>query len=136
MARVVVCPATDQGDQIGRIFACWATVYFGQCFENYRSGAKMWTTFFHGTSYVLILGENGLGLILGDFFTNTPGHHATDRHLHSLVNIHWAVFASIFTRESWSTYFDAPSEMFNSVTGMGEIFVIYTRVKVISNVFV
>jgi hypothetical protein len=30
-----------QGDQIGRIFACWVIVYFGQCFENYRIGGKI-----------------------------------------------------------------------------------------------
>jgi hypothetical protein len=27
----------DQGDRIGRVFAQWAIVYFGQLFENYRS---------------------------------------------------------------------------------------------------
>jgi hypothetical protein len=30
----------EQGDQIGRIFAHWAIVYFGQCFENYSSSAN------------------------------------------------------------------------------------------------
>jgi hypothetical protein len=35
-----------QGDQIGRIFAQWAIAYFGQWFENYRSSAYFWATFF------------------------------------------------------------------------------------------
>jgi hypothetical protein len=36
----------SQGDQIGRIFAQWATVYFGQFFLNYRSSPHMCSTFF------------------------------------------------------------------------------------------
>jgi hypothetical protein len=48
-----------KGDQIGRIYAQWAIVYFGQCFENYWSGANFWATLFHGTSYVLIMTKNG-----------------------------------------------------------------------------
>jgi hypothetical protein len=31
-----------QGDQIGRIFAEWAIVFFGQFFENYGSAPKFW----------------------------------------------------------------------------------------------
>jgi hypothetical protein len=27
----------NQGDQIGRIFACWASLFFGQLFEKYTS---------------------------------------------------------------------------------------------------
>jgi hypothetical protein len=30
--------------------------------------------FFHGKSYALICQKNGLGNILGDFFTNSSGH--------------------------------------------------------------
>jgi hypothetical protein len=32
--------------------------------------------FSHGKSYVLILKKNGLGSVLGDFFTNSSGHPA------------------------------------------------------------
>jgi hypothetical protein len=38
-----------QGGQIGRIFAYWAIVFFGQLFENYRSSANSWATFFRKT---------------------------------------------------------------------------------------
>jgi hypothetical protein len=37
------------------IFAYWTILYFRQCFENYRRNANFWSTFFHGTSYALIL---------------------------------------------------------------------------------
>jgi hypothetical protein len=47
---------------------------FGQLFENYISIAKFWATLFHSASYVLVLIKNGLGHILGDFFTNSYGH--------------------------------------------------------------
>jgi hypothetical protein len=63
-----------QGDQIGRIFAQWAIVYFGQWFEIYIISANFWATFLCDTSYVLILTKNGLGYILGDFFKNSSGH--------------------------------------------------------------
>jgi hypothetical protein len=32
--------------------------------------------FFHGKSSVLSLTNNGLGYILGEFYTNSSGHHA------------------------------------------------------------
>jgi hypothetical protein len=28
----------------------WAIIYFGKWFENYRSSARIWATFYHGTS--------------------------------------------------------------------------------------
>jgi hypothetical protein len=31
---------------------------------------------FHGTNYVLSLAKKWLGYVLGDFFTNSPGHPA------------------------------------------------------------
>jgi hypothetical protein len=55
--------ASGQGDQIGRIFANWAAVYFGLLLENYKSGANYWDTFFHDAIYVLILTKNGSGYI-------------------------------------------------------------------------
>jgi hypothetical protein len=47
-----------QGDQIGRICAYWAYVYYGQFFDNYRSSANFWA-FFHGTNYTSILAKIG-----------------------------------------------------------------------------
>jgi hypothetical protein len=35
----------EQGDQIGRIFACWAIIYFRHCFENYTISSNFWATF-------------------------------------------------------------------------------------------
>jgi hypothetical protein len=58
-----------QGDQIGRIFAYWAIVFFGQFFENYRRGTNSWATFFHGKSNALILTKIELGLHFGRFFS-------------------------------------------------------------------
>jgi hypothetical protein len=33
-----------QGDRIGRFFAHWVIVYFGQCFENYRTCTILWAS--------------------------------------------------------------------------------------------
>jgi hypothetical protein len=60
-----------QGDQVGRIFACCAIVYF---FEKYRNSPKIRATLSHRRSYVLILTKIGLGYVLGDFSTNSSGH--------------------------------------------------------------
>jgi hypothetical protein len=46
----LVTLVSGQGDQIGRILAHWAAVYFGQFFENYRSSPNFWSTIFHGKS--------------------------------------------------------------------------------------
>jgi hypothetical protein len=54
---------------IGQIF-----VFLQQRFENYKSGGNFLLAFFHGTSYVLILTNNGLGYSLGDFFTKSIAH--------------------------------------------------------------
>jgi hypothetical protein len=45
----------EQGDQIGRIFADWAIVYFVYFFEKYISSQNLCATFFHFQSYVLIV---------------------------------------------------------------------------------
>jgi hypothetical protein len=44
----------NQGDQIGRIFAHWAIVFFGHILENSRSGTNSLASFCHETKYVLI----------------------------------------------------------------------------------
>jgi hypothetical protein len=59
-----------QGDQIGRIFAQWATVCFRQFPKNDTKSPQFWASF----SKILILTKNGLRYILGDFFTNSSGH--------------------------------------------------------------
>jgi hypothetical protein len=35
----------DQGDQIGRIFAYWTIVFFGQFLENCKSSPQIFATF-------------------------------------------------------------------------------------------
>jgi hypothetical protein len=42
--------------------------------ENYSNSKSHWTSCFHGKSCVLIFTRNGLGYVLGDFFTNASGH--------------------------------------------------------------
>jgi hypothetical protein len=52
---------------MGRIFAYWAFVYFGQFFGKFTDtySPNFWATFY-GKRNVLILSKNGLGYILGD----------------------------------------------------------------------
>jgi hypothetical protein len=65
--RIIVDRA--QGDQIGRIFAQWEIVHFGQFLKHCRA------TFPLGADYVLILTKTGFGYILGDFlYINSSGH--------------------------------------------------------------
>jgi hypothetical protein len=47
----------------------------GRFFENYRNSPHC-GHFFRSKSSVLILSENGLGTMLGEFFTNLSGHPA------------------------------------------------------------
>jgi hypothetical protein len=75
---------SKQGDQIGRIFAFWVIVYFGQFLENNKRSPNDWTTFSHGKRYSSIVTKDGfgyilgyfLGYILGAFFTSSSGHPA------------------------------------------------------------
>jgi hypothetical protein len=62
----------QQGDQIGRISAYRATVFFGQFFK-YRSSANFLATFFRKTNYVMSLTKKRVGLHLKLFFTNSSG---------------------------------------------------------------
>jgi hypothetical protein len=58
-----------QGDRIELIFAYWVIVYFKHCYENYRSSANFWATFFDGVSYVIIFTKKlGLATYLATFF--------------------------------------------------------------------
>jgi hypothetical protein len=45
----------------------------GSFSKIYTSSPKLWATSFQRIDYVLILTKNGLGYILGDFFTNSSG---------------------------------------------------------------
>jgi hypothetical protein len=54
-----------QGDQIGRILAHWATVNFGQLFENCRSSQHFWANSFNGSDY---FGKKWVGLRVARFF--------------------------------------------------------------------
>jgi hypothetical protein len=62
--------------KIRRKFATWTIDFFGLFFTNYRCSPKFWATVFQSIYYALILTKFGLGYILGDFFTNSSGHHA------------------------------------------------------------
>jgi hypothetical protein len=68
MIRTLKKVFLKQGDQIGRIFAHLAFVFFGQFFEKYRNSANSLATFFHETSYVLVSTKDVFGYSLGDFF--------------------------------------------------------------------
>jgi hypothetical protein len=48
---VKISPKNNQGDQIGRIFAHWAIVFFGQIFENCRSSANSLAMYFLQVMY-------------------------------------------------------------------------------------
>jgi hypothetical protein len=81
LLRFVSCEAflkltAHQGDQIGRIFARWAILYFGQLFETCLICPNFCATIFHGKSNALFSANNQLGHNLGDFFTNSSGHPA------------------------------------------------------------
>jgi hypothetical protein len=52
---------------IGRLFSFYS-------FWTITGVAKTFCPFFHGEMYALILTKNGLGHILGDFFTTSSGH--------------------------------------------------------------
>jgi hypothetical protein len=62
-----------QVDQIGRIFACWAIVYLGTFFENYKSSQKFWSSFISSKNNVISLTKSWLGYISVDFFTISSG---------------------------------------------------------------
>jgi phosphatidate phosphatase APP1 len=73
-----VLPVGDQGDQIGRIFTYCVVVYFGQLLENYIQKYPTFLYFIPHLSLHMNFGKNGLGYILGDFFTNSSGHSVGD----------------------------------------------------------
>jgi hypothetical protein len=56
------------------MFAYWVVVYIGLVIKIYRHGANFWITFSQQTGQAFIVTKNGLGNILGNFFTNSSGH--------------------------------------------------------------
>jgi hypothetical protein len=49
----------------------WVIVYFGQCFENFRSRRHFWSTFFNG---MYRFWQKWAGLLFGRFSTNSSDH--------------------------------------------------------------
>jgi hypothetical protein len=75
------CPTlpelSSQCDRIGRIFAHWAIGYFVQFSGNCKSSPYIfWGYSFPQLRFDIKFGKNGLGYILGEFFTNSSGHPA------------------------------------------------------------
>jgi hypothetical protein len=69
----------DQGDQIGRLFAYWVIVYFGQCFENLQKYiAQIFGLLFPRYQLCFSFDQKRLGYILGDIFKNSSGHPGLD----------------------------------------------------------
>jgi hypothetical protein len=50
---------------IGRIFAFWATIFFGQSFENSRRSPNFWATFFPRKKLSSKSGKKRIGLHFG-----------------------------------------------------------------------
>jgi hypothetical protein len=69
----IITLTTVRVTRLGEFSPKWAIVYFGQFFENCRSSLHFFATFCLSRDDVLILTKNRLGLIFGDFFTNSTG---------------------------------------------------------------
>jgi hypothetical protein len=68
----------DQGDKIGRIFAQWLTLYFGQFFSKITELATLIGYFFPRLLLCINFAKNCIGQHFGRFFTNSSGHPAAD----------------------------------------------------------
>jgi hypothetical protein len=71
----------EQGGRIGRFFASWAAVDFGQFFENFTSSANLWATYLH-SMYKLCI----------DFDKKWVGLHI-ERHFCALI---WSPWPRVF----------------------------------------
>jgi hypothetical protein len=56
---------SDVETRVTRLGEQWVNVYFEQWFENYRSNAHFWATFFRGASCALILTKKLIGRHFG-----------------------------------------------------------------------
>jgi hypothetical protein len=68
----------EQGGQIVRTFDRWVIVYFEYFFENYRSSANSWTTFFPMYQFRFYfdkkwVGRRGIVVIASAYRTEEPG---------------------------------------------------------------
>jgi hypothetical protein len=66
----------SQCDQIGRLFAYWAIIYFGWILKITEIAFILGRIFPRKKVMFIILRKEGLGYILGDFFTSQSGHPA------------------------------------------------------------
>jgi hypothetical protein len=67
----------EQGDQIGRIFAQYPNVYFGQFF-NYKSSTHFWAMYFFIKKCYELISTKNVGLYFRLFFTNSSGYLVFD----------------------------------------------------------
>jgi hypothetical protein len=72
---------------LGEFSSHWAIVYFEQFFVNCKSSPQFWATLSHSLGYALILAKNGLGYILGEFFSNSSGHPDPEGRVHIQKNL-------------------------------------------------
>jgi hypothetical protein len=89
---------SQTGDQIGRLFASWALVYFQKSCNFF--GLLFPTV---PVTYVLILTKNGLGFILGDFFHKliwSPWSHSKSNAVPQAASVNTIIFTipRIFVR--------------------------------------
>jgi hypothetical protein len=70
-----------QGDTIGRNFAHWANVFYGQVIENYIFSPNLWATIFHDKIYLLVFNKKRVGLHLGRFVHKLIRRQSYDRDL-------------------------------------------------------
>jgi hypothetical protein len=72
---------SEQGDQIGRIFAQWAIIYSGQFFSKITELAQKFVlpTFRHSIDYVLSFTKMGWATFWAIFFTNTDSERVSTR---------------------------------------------------------
>jgi hypothetical protein len=66
----------QQGDQIGRFVSSWAIVYIRQFLENNKM-AQIFSYIFTWQKLCINFDETVLGYTLGDCFTNSSGHPAS-----------------------------------------------------------
>jgi hypothetical protein len=81
------CDCTKQGDQIGQIFSFWATFYFGQFLDNYKSSRQHVVAAFstvHELYLSINFDEMGWAMFWAIFFTNPSGHPGAKHHLEAL----------------------------------------------------
>jgi hypothetical protein len=64
----------EQGDQIGRIFAQWVVVFFGQLLKIYKNSPQFWSTFYQSKDDLFIFTEKMVWAI----FTSSSGHPGPD----------------------------------------------------------